>query len=175
MLLYKDFNEKINEPETGFIYLVWCLLLSVLLYSVLSANKAEREKYLMEKLLSESEKSHAATMQNAEIINQKCHDLKHQLHMLRTISEEDRIAYIDELENSVMIYESSFRTGNDTLNVLLGEKKLICDQRCIEMTVIGDASGLNYMEPIDLYTFCANALDNAIEELQKVRIEDLGA
>ena len=53
---------------------------------------------MMEKLLRESEKNHAATMQNAEIINQKCHDLKHQIHLLRSIGETERNAYIGELE-----------------------------------------------------------------------------
>ena len=102
-------------------------------------------------------------MQNAEIINQKCHDLKHQIHLLRSIGETERNAYIDELEKYVIIYGSTFHTGSRTLDVLLGEKKLLCDQQGIELTVIGDASGLNYIDPIDLYTLFANALDNAME------------
>lgn len=51
MLLYAEFNEKLKNMEGGLIYLFWGVLLYVLLYSVLSADKLQQEKELMEKLL----------------------------------------------------------------------------------------------------------------------------
>ena len=83
------------------------------------------------------------------------------------MNESNRNAYIDELERNIMIYESDFHSGNKTLDVLLNEKKLICDTKEIQFTFLGDASGLSFIDVIDLYTIFANALDNAIEAAEK--------
>lgn len=107
-----------------------------------------------------------------DIINRKCHDLKHQIAALRGIENLDkRSDAIDSIEESVMIYDAMPQTGNTILDTVLTEKSLICSQEKINLTCIADGGLLDFMDAVDLYTLFGNALDNAIEGVRKLPIE----
>lgn len=153
-----------EQTMVGHVYAASaCILLLVVLFGYFDRNELFYEKKLMERLLAQSEQKYRQSMENAEAIGRKCHDLKHQIAALRSMDVPQRDTYVDELERAVMIYESIHNTGSDTLNVLLNEKQLICEQSGIQMTVVADASALSFMDPVDLYTLFGNAIDNAIE------------
>jgi len=104
------------------------------------------------------------TAENVELINRKCHDLKHQIAALRQISDQSqREATIQALEESVMIYDSIVETGNHILDTILTEKSLLCEARGITLTCVADGQCLSFMDAVDLYTIFGNALDNAVE------------
>lgn len=107
---------------------------------------------------------------NIEIINRKCHDLKHQIAALRIINnkaqKEETIAAI---EDSIMIYDCNMHTGNEVLDTVLTEKSLLCEQEHITWTCIADGSAVSFIDPIDLYTMMGNALDNAIESVSQIQ------
>ncbi len=102
--------------------------------------------------------------QSIEIINRKCHDLKHQVAALKHIHDPGRREeVIDSLQSAVMIYDAALETGNEILDTALTEKSLICTRRDIALSCIADGRRLAFMDPVDLYTLVGNALDNAIE------------
>ena len=106
------------------------------------------------------------TAENVELINRKCHDLKHQIAALKQISDQSqRDATIRSLEESVMIYDSIVETGNHILDTILTEKSLLCEARGITLTCVADGACLSFLEAVDLYTLFGNALDNAIEHV----------
>lgn len=99
-----------------------------------------------------------------DIINQKCHDLKHQVAALKRIPDgERRHQVIDSLQESVMIYDALMDTGNEILDTVLTEKSLLCQRKGIALSCIADGALLADMDAVDLYTLFGNALDNAIE------------
>lgn len=125
-----------------------------------------RELGLQQQLWLKHKTQYELSTQNAELINRKCHDLKHQIAALKAISDQtqwDRS--IEELEESVMIYDSVVETGNHILDTVLTEKSLICEQRGIKLTCVADGACLDFMDAVDLYTIFGNALDNAIESV----------
>lgn len=96
-------------------------------------------------------------------INRKCHDLKKQIHALRYVAdEEEKAAYLKELENDIMIYDAALDTGNKALNTVLMEKGLICKDNQIEWSCMADGSRLGFMKLEDIYAIFGNAIDNAI-------------
>lgn len=106
---------------------------------------------------------------NIDLINHKCHDLKHQIAGLRFISDKkERDETLSEIERSVMLYDTSVRTGNEVLDTVLTEKSLICTKNRISWTCMADGSKIDFISPVDLYTILGNALDNAIESSQKL-------
>ena len=123
---------------------------------------------MLERIIAESESKHRAAMENAESLDRKCHDLKHQIAALRLAPEDQREDYIRELEETVHTFERLYKTGNDTLDVLLAEKQTLCAQKDIALTVLADAGGLSGIRALDIYTLFGNALDNAIEAAQQV-------
>lgn len=51
----------------------------------------------------------------------KCHDLKHQLRAIRNSDHEDKEKYLEEIEDSIGIYEAIVKTGNEVLDTILKE------------------------------------------------------
>lgn len=108
-----------------------------------------------------------------ETINIKCHDLKRQISALRLVGDvEERDRAIHELEQAVNIYDASVHTGNDTLDIVLMEKLLLCGANHITLTSFAEGKLLRFMRPADIYVLFSNALDNAIESVQKAEEKD---
>jgi hypothetical protein len=133
------------------------------------ALHAQRNLDYMEHLWNTQKDVYRLTQANIDLINQKCHDLKHQIAALREIDEDfKREAYLKDIEQSIIIYDSSLKTGNKALDTVLTEKSLYCNAHGIALTCVADASGLSFMDIVDLYTVFGNALDNAIESTDKL-------
>ena len=86
------------------------------------------------------------------------------------IPEREREDYLDEIERSIQIYDSTItiETGNEVLDTVLTEKSLYCEQHQITMTCVADGSKLGFLDGVDVYAIFGNALDNAIESVSKV-------
>ncbi|MCD7918668.1 MAG: ATP-binding protein [Clostridiales bacterium] len=121
------------------------------------------------RLRRQMEEQYELSRENISIINQKCHDLKHQVSALRLVKTSDeREAGLRELEGAVLIYDAIAKTGNEVLDTVLTEKSLLCEKNGISWTCMADGGLLDFMQPVDLYTLFGNALDNAIESSQAV-------
>lgn len=97
----------------------------------------------------------------------KCHDLKHQIH---NIGDQQTVSpsYLKNLEDSISIYDSTVKTGNDALDIILTEKSLLCNKENIQFSCIVDGEKLNFIKPEDVYALFGNIIDNAIEAVLKV-------
>lgn len=107
---------------------------------------------------------------NMELINLKCHDMKHQLRTLLEGQNLDR-AFIEETQNAISIFDAQIRTGNDALDALLTQKSLLCNAQKIQLTVMLDGAALCFMSVQDINSFFGNAIDNAIEYLSTIEEE----
>ena len=107
--------------------------------------------------------------ENIEIINEKCHDLKHQIAFLR---EDKSDKYISEIEKAVMIYDSTVKTGSAVLDILLTERKLQCESKGIKLTVVVNGKLLEFMDEMEVYSLFGNALSNAIESVSSLPQEE---
>ena len=152
------------------MYALFCCI--ILLYVQLHQFRAlqlQNELTIQQHLWQESKAHYELSRENIALINQKCHDLKHQIGALRSISDRtERENKLDELEQSVMIYDSIVETGNNTIDTVLTEKSLICERDRIVLTCIADGKCLQFMDTIDLYTIFGNLLDNAIECVREI-------
>ena len=134
--------------------------------ALLHETELTRRYTVIEELLAAEQKKERMTAENVELINRKCHDLKHQIAALRSMENgSERDAYISEIENAVLFYESAAPTGNDTLDLILMEKKLYCQEHGIRLTCIVDGAPLARIDRMDLYSLFGNAIDNAIESV----------
>ena len=71
------------------------------------------------------------------------------------------------MEDSVRIYEAIVKTGNDVLDTILTEKSLYCKDREIQVSCVAEGKQMDFVNTIDLYAILGNALDNAIEAVEK--------
>ena len=145
-----------------------CVFVLWILFSLLANKRLELEVTVMSQLLEEEKKQYQMSKDNIEIINLKCHDLKHQIRQLRTGRTEVSGEALREIEDAVGIYDSVARTGNDALDVILTEKSLICERAGIHLTCIADGEKIGFISPSDVYALFGNALDNAIEAVTQL-------
>ena len=140
-----------------------CMLLLVILLDIFRIRKAEKEQIIMERLLRQEQEQHEISRATVDVINRKCHDLRHQIAALRNMSSEEQERSIAELENAVMIYDSFPKSGNRDVDIILAEKSLLAEKNQIVIRSIVDGGKLSFLEVEDLYSLLGNALDNAIE------------
>ena len=110
------------------------------------------------------EKQYIFAGENIELINMKCHDLKHQITRIRKEMEDARKdEALKEIEDAIQIYDHVAKTGCEALDTLLTEKGLYCDSYGISLNYMVDGEILSWMKSADIYSLFGNARDNAIE------------
>ncbi len=164
-----DIVTRVICPVYGFSACAFILFIG---NGILQENRLEQEKREMEHMLELSRNQQEASKEAINIINMKCHDLKHSLRQIeRMDSSKARSEYIQEITDAVNIYDADYHTGYDSLDYVLREKALLCHENDIEFSVIADGGIMTFMDSIDLYTLMGNALDNAIEREKKEKEE----
>lgn len=139
-----------------------CVLALQLLFSNIFQKEAQLRLAAAEQLLYTQAKQYDQVKKNIDIINIKCHDLKHQLRVWREGGMEDTVE-LQEIERAVDIYQAAFKTGNEVLDIILTEKSLLCEKSGIILSCIAEGRALGFLRPAELYSLFGNALDNAIE------------
>lgn len=155
--------------EWGFLYLsqMMCIVILYLQNELFKKSDMKQELELMNLLWKMEQEQYRLTKENIALINQKSHDLKHHIRAMRKASQEEIDKYLDEMEENVQIYEAIVKTGNDVFDTILTEKSLYCKNRGIQVTCVADGSQMDFINTVDLYALLGNAMDNAIEAVEK--------
>lgn len=120
----------------------------------------------LQKLLSMQYDNYRIHEESVRLVNQKYHDLKHQIALLRSeITSGEKLQYLDELEKDIRSYEARNKTGNNVLDTILTARSLQCQREGIVLTCTADGSALDFMNAMDISILFGNALDNAIESV----------
>lgn len=147
-------------------------ILFLLLNNTYRINVLNSERLRMDQILSEKAEQYQRSKETIELINRKCHDLKHLLLALEVAGGQERQSIMEETKKAVMIYDTSVNTGNEVLDTLLTEKSTVCADRNIRLSCSVQAPHLNVIRVVDLYTMLGNAIDNAIECVTKYQDPD---
>ncbi len=165
--LNADYN-KIYFIIVDIYNLLSCFMILYIQFYVIDNRRLKSELHFTSELLHQSEVRYEESKKNVNLINLKCHDLKHQI---RTLSKQDVISKdtVQEIANIINIYDQNVATGNEVLDIILSEKGLLCQKENIKLSVMADCSKLSFVLDADLYCLFGNALDNAIEAVQKIK------
>lgn len=150
-----------------FLSQIMCIIIMYMQNELFKKSEIKQELELMNLLWKKEQEQYHLTKENIALINQKSHDLKHQIRAIRKATKEEFKQYLDEIEESVLIYESIVKTGNDVFDTILTEKSLYCKDREIQVTCVADGSQMDFINTVDLYAILGNAMDNAIEAVEK--------
>lgn len=191
-----DFTPQLNQIVALYIIMV-CILRTTLLESVLLESsftlflglvigqvtisfvilytqyrqyedyKKDKEIAVELELRRSEEQQFVKYQQVVDMLNIKCHDLKHQIRELgdrRSVAPE----VIDDLTKTAELYDAFVNTGNKDIDTVLTEKSLRCQALGIRTSWILDGKGLGYMSAYDINSLFGNALENAVEYLGTV-------
>ena len=149
------------------LYNVACsFFVMYLMFEVVFRRQLKRGFTIANRLLKQSAEQYELAKQNVELINLRCHDLKHQIRLMNT--GEIGSEAIGEIERMIAIYDAKILTGNEALDIILTEKSLYCNKHGIKLYCIVDGSLLSFVSDADLYSLFGNLLDNAIEAVERL-------
>ena len=134
-----------------------CCQYTVMIISVLRSDKQK-----MKELLEQNARQYCISKQNIELINIKCHDLRHQFRNMQNEGNMSKQS-LSEIKRIIDQYDCVLHVGNPVLDVILTEKSMMCKEHGIEFTCLADGANLPKMDECDVYSLFGNAIDNAIE------------
>lgn len=138
---------------------------NMILYEV----EARIEVEALQRMLEMQYNSYQIAEDSIALVNQKYHDLKHQIAVLRGgIDGEEKQQYLDRMEDEIRQFESLNKTGNDILDTILTSKGLLFQKAGIRLTTVADGSALAFMDNMDISALFGNALDNAMDGVMKL-------
>jgi hypothetical protein len=146
-----------------FVSMLFCTVVIILQVLMYDMAEREQEKKLLLLMQKEKEQQYQFTRENIDLINAKCHDLKHQIRALQSVREEERRQLFAETEKAIDFYGSAVKTGSEVLDTILTEKGIQCTRYGIRLSCNVQSANVDKIHVIDLYTILGNALDNAIE------------
>ena len=152
--------------------IICCILLLFIQYGNFVGGIKSKKNDMLQDILHSEHEQHKLSEENIMTLNQRYHDLKHQIINLREIIHNEEIdKKLSEIYDSVIIYDSFAKTGNNTLDVILTEKKLYCDKYDIAFDCMAEGEKLSFMGEEDIYSLFGNLLDNAVESVMKAPAE----
>lgn len=123
----------------------------------------------LQNILQMQYKNYQLSQESIDIVNQKYHDLKHQIILLKAeASTEKSLRYLEEIEQEIKVYEAQNKTGSKVLDAVLTSKTLYCQNNQITLTSVADGNAIAFMEDMDVSALFGNLLDNAIEGVEKL-------
>ena len=121
------------------------------------------EKDALHNIMEMQYKNYQLSKENIDMVNQKYHDLKHQINILKTQSYTGKsTSYLEKMEREIRVYETQNKTGNQILDAVLTNKAMICQNKEIELKFIVDGEALSFMDDMDVSALFGNMLDNAL-------------
>jgi sensor histidine kinase regulating citrate/malate metabolism len=139
---------------------------------ILSMNKSGSEQaeiQRIEDLLESQYEQFKLKKESSERIMTKCHDLQKQLRLFETTNQPEYIEkYREELQKTIQDYDSVYETGNATIDTMLSEAALKCRRQGGQLICLLDGRDFAFISPMDLCTIFGNALDNAVESVERI-------
>ncbi len=137
-----------------------------LMYGIMKQNETDFQLSVLKQLWAKDRKQYELQKETIDIINIKCHDMKHQIRALKNSRMNEQA--LAEVEQLVDVFESRVKTGNEVLDVILSDMFLRCHEKGITLTAMADGKCLASMEEMDVYSLFYNMLENAFEYTQKI-------
>lgn len=168
---------SIEGFESGiYSHILYRIMDALCCFYVLWVQISHKEKVALNRELAgihtaakQQQAQYKMTSETIESINRKCHDLKHQIRLLKKTTDEKALQdYLDEIEDDIMIYDTALETGNRALDTVLMEKGLFCKNHDIQWSCMVDGTKLDFMKIEDIYAIFGNALENAVTAVMQI-------
>lgn len=129
----------------------------------------KKENDFLQNMIRMQYNDYQKSEESIAVVNQKYHDLKHAIALLKTdISGDEKMAYLNQIEDDIRSYEAQNKTGNKVLDTILTSKTIYGQKFGVTITCVADGQALDFISAIDISTLFGNALDNALEAVQKI-------
>lgn len=173
-IVAKGFHSGDNAPLFVIVQIyemLCCLFLLWMQVYQVKTEELQRGLGIQDYLQHLRQEQFIQSHRDMNLMTHLMHELKHQIADMVTAGtdalKEDLLERIGE---NLQIYDETIDTKNETLNMVLMERRLFCRENHINWMVVADGEQLGFLDAGDIYLIFRNALDNAIESV--VQLED---
>lgn len=163
--LIRVFGEDPNSFTANMYAFLNCILALYIQFMLHKQILIQNENQMLQLLRQESEKKYEISKNTMEALSIRVHDLK---HLLGTRNQELSSQEAESIQREIQMIENAGSTGSAAIDILLMEKRLQCQNCGIRLDCFGDFSALEFMSTVEIYSLFGNAIDNAIEAVQKL-------
>lgn len=151
------------------IAIIFCnIFLIVIINKIIKNMKKESEMEALNDKL-DMQYNHYLSIQESQMkVRQLYHDINNHMACIKRVQNKDVNEYIDSINEELKGYKTTFNTSSMILDIILNEKKYICNKDNIELFCDINFSECDFIEMIDVSSIFSNILDNAIEACRKV-------
>lgn len=166
---------RVEDVSPAIVMTLMCSALLALMFSVslerlLNAENEKRRAMARQMEVERQQQQYMLRKHEIETVRQQYHDMKNLLlYLEKSPSRENIHAHVGKMLDAIQPFESVLDTGNDAVDILLGEKLETCRKQGIRCTAMVDGASLSFIDQLDLVTILGNAMDNAVEACQRVR------
>lgn len=159
--------ENIYLGIVALINVLCCFIGLFYIFEMFYSNNIKNQMKIIEEIQKKESNQYKISKETIDMINIKCHDFRHQIREFGDNQKIDNEA-INNLNKLIRIYDSTYHTENEALNVILNEKTLLCNNKNIRFTCLVDGNALNFIENEDIYSLFGNLIDNSIEAVNQL-------
>lgn len=128
-------------------------------------------------LAAERERQYELSRETISAVNRRVHDIRHQVFR-DLASSEARIEkdVLAAVARDIAVYDTAVRTGNEVIDTILTEKRLLLQKRGIALSCIVDGTALASLSAADLYALFGSLLDEAADavcELEDTKLRSI--
>lgn len=166
-VVYETQSNRTGGIVDNCFNILCCLLVFYVQLNLLQIKEVSHEKKVVSEMLRQAQAQYLYHKENIELINIKCHDIRHQIHGVLGQSNIERTE-AEKISEAISIYDTLVHTGNEAVDILLTEKSLVCKNKQIDLTCMAECGGLSFIRDSDLYALFGNLMDNAIEAVSRI-------
>lgn len=154
---------------TKILYVGFSFTILTICAGIFSQSEQEEQIGVLHQLWRQDRAQFESVKANMDVINMKCHDLKHILDRI-----EDKLTGKEaaSLREAIQFYDANIKTGNEVLDVVLCEKAMTCQKSGISFSCMADGEKLDFLTPVQTYTLFGNIIDNAVEAVKPLPLEE---
>ena len=154
---------------TKILYVGFSFTILTICAGIFSQSEQEKQIGVLHQLWRQDRAQFESVKANMDVINMKCHDLKHILDRIEDKLTGEEAA---SLREAIQFYDANIKTGNEVLDVVLCEKAMTCQKSGISFSCMADGEKLDFLTPVQTYTLFGNIIDNAVEAVKPLPLEE---
>lgn len=174
-ILALECKDNIYSQKTRILLVSIMLFISNLAYikitlDISKSNKLKLENVLIKEKIDIQYQRYLDLQENQFKIRKLYHDMNNHILCINKLYKNNESAngYIDNVKNELNCLKSEISTKNMILDIIIHDKKKICNQNNIHFDVDINFSKCEFIEMVDICSIFSNIIDNAIEACIKV-------
>lgn len=160
----------ITNNMLPWIMAICNILLVLVVKKIIDYTNIKAENKIIKEKVDMQYKYYLGIQESQSKVKRLYHDMNNHMICMKSICENKDMAdkYISSLNKEINGYKNLFNSGNVILDIILNEKKSICDKNNIELDCDVNFSKCDFIEMVDICSIFSNILDNAIEASNKI-------